>query len=130
MAKTNPDMDPYRAVYGLLPDCAAANPAVKQQYINGHFCYTQKAGLLTNDLGIVRHIVFFDGAFKKSHPETQIDKRTDNPDADQEIGDSKTLLPVLRDFKGKHPDLRYGTFLGDAAFDNYDITQLYIALNA
>lgn len=40
IAKTNPDADPYRTVYGLLPDCAAANPAVKQQYINGHFCYS------------------------------------------------------------------------------------------
>ena len=121
IAKTNPDMDPYRAVYGLLPDCAAANPAVKQQYINGHFCYAQKVGMLTNGLGIVRHIAFFDDAFKKSHPEIPIDKRTDNPDTDKEIGDSKTLLPVLRDFKGRHPNLRYGTFLGDAAFDSYDI---------
>lgn len=39
VAENNPNMDPYRAVYGLLPDCAAANPAIKQQYINGHFCY-------------------------------------------------------------------------------------------
>ena len=120
MAKTNPNTDPYRAVYGLLPDCAAASPAVKQQYINGHFCYAQKAGLLTNGLGIVRHIAFFDDAFKKSHPEIPIDKRTDNPDADKELGDSRTLLPVLRDFKLRHPGLHYKTFLGDAAFDSYD----------
>ena len=120
MAKTNPDTDPHRAVYGLLPDCAAANPAVKQQYINGHFCYAQKLGILTNGLGIVRHIAFFDNVFKKSHPEIPIDKRTDNPDVDKEIGDSRTLLPVLRDFRGRHPDLHYKTFLGDAAFDSYD----------
>ena len=120
MAKTNPNTDPYRAVYGLLPDCAAASPAVKQQYINGHFCYAQKAGLLTNGLGIVRHIAFFDDAFKKSHPEIPIDKCTDNPDADKELGDSRTLLPVLRDFKLRHPGLHYKTFLGDAAFDSYD----------
>ena len=120
MAKTNPNTAPYRAVYGLLPDCAAASPAVKQQYINGHFCYAQKAGLLTNGLGIVRHIAFFDDAFKKSHPEIPIDKRTDNPDADKELGDSRTLLPVLRDFKLRHPGLHYKTFLGDAAFDSYD----------
>lgn len=120
MAKTNPDTDPYKAVYGLLPDYAVANPAVKQQYINGHFCYAQKAGILTNGLGIVRHIAFFDNDFKKSHPETPVDKRTDNPDADKELGDSRTLLPVLQDFRGKHPALRYKTFLGDAAFDSYD----------
>lgn len=121
MAKTNPDTDPYRAVYGLLPDCAASNPAVKQQYINGHFCYAQKAGILTNGLGIVRHIAFFDDDFKKSHPEIPVEKRTDNPDVDKEMGDSRTLLPVLRDFNGKHPTLRYDTFLGDSAFDSYDI---------
>ena len=123
MAKTNPGTDPYRAVYGLLPDRAAANPAVKQQYINGHFCYAQKAGLLTNGLGIVRHIAFFDDEFKMSHPEIPVEKRTDNPDADKEIGDSRTLLPVLRDFGGKHSALQYSTFLGDAAFDSYDIYQ-------
>ena len=120
MAKTNPNTDPYRAVYGLLPDCAAASPAVKQQYINGHFCYAQKAGLLTNGLGIVRHIAFFDDAFKKSHPEIPIVKYTDNPDAHKALGESRTLLPVLRDFKLRHPGLHYKTFLGDAAFDSYD----------
>ena len=121
MGKTNPDINPYRAVYGLLPDCAAANPAVKQQYINGHFCYAQKAGLLTNGLGVVRHIAFFDDDFKRSHPDIPIEKRTDNPDADKELGDSRTLLPVLRDFNRKHPDLHFETFLGDSAFDSYDI---------
>jgi len=120
MAKTNPDTNPYQAVYGLLPDCAAANPAVKQQYINGHFCYAQKAGLLTNGLGIVRHIAFFDEAFKKAHPELPIVKRTDNPNLDKELGDSRTLLPVLQDFSSSHPNLHYGTFLGDTAFDSYD----------
>lgn len=58
LVKLNPATDPYRAVYGLFPDCAAANPAVKLQYINGHFCYALKAGILTNGLGIVRHIAF------------------------------------------------------------------------
>lgn len=120
MAKRNPDTAPYRAVYGLLPDCAAANPAVKQQYINVHFCYAQKVGLLTNGLGVVRHIAFFDNDFKKSHPEIPVEKRTDNPEMDKEIGDSRTLLPVLGDFGGKHPALWYSTFLGDAAFDSYD----------
>lgn len=120
LVKLNPATDPYRAVYGLFPDCASANPAVKLQYINGHFCYALKAGILTNGLGIVRHIAFFDDDFKKAHPEIPIGKRTSNPDADKELADSKTLLPVLRDFNHAHPDLHYTTFLGDAAFDSYD----------
>ena len=121
MVKTNPNTNPYQAVYGLLPNCAASSPAVKQQYINGHFCYAQKAGLLTNGLGIVRHIAFFDDDFKKAHPELPIEKRTDNPELDKELGDSSTLLPALQDFKNLHPNLSCKTFLGDAAFDSYDI---------
>ena len=41
LAKKNPEYDPYKGVYSLLPETAAANPFVKQQYINGHFCYAQ-----------------------------------------------------------------------------------------
>lgn len=124
-AKANTGFDPYRGVYRLLPDCAHANPAVKQQYINGHFCYAQKAGILTNGLGIVRHIDLFDDAFKAAHPEMEIGKRSDNPDLDKEVGDAKALLPILRDFRAAHPSLTYSTFMGDSAFDSYD---LYSAL--
>jgi hypothetical protein len=30
------------------------------------------------------------------------------------------LKPVLQDFRAAHPNLRYGTFSGDSAFDSYD----------
>jgi hypothetical protein len=125
IAKSNPNFNPYMGVYSLLPDHAKANSAVKQQYINGHFCYAQKAGMLTNGLGIVRHIALFDEDFKAAHPEMPVEKRTDNPDADKEIADSKALLPVLRDFKAAHPSFAHSTFIGDSSFDSYD---LYAAL--
>ena len=48
------------------------------------------------------------------------EKRTSNPEVDKEIGDSTALKPVLTDFRQTHPNLRYRTFLGDAAFDSYD----------
>ena len=121
IAKNDPTFDPYKGVYGLLPDYAHANPAVKQQYINGYFCYAQKAGFLTNGLGIVRHIALFDEDFKAAHPEIPVEKRSDNPDADKEIGDAKALLPVLRDFRADHPSLAYSTFMGDSSFDSYDL---------
>ena len=41
LAKLDPDFDPYKGVYALLPDHAEKNPAVKQQYINGHFCFDE-----------------------------------------------------------------------------------------
>ena len=87
--------DPYKAAYGSMPSHAAANPAIQQMYINGHFCYAFKFGIVTNGLGIVRHISFYNKDFLKSHPDIIIEKKSDSPDED--------------------------TFLGDAAFDSIEI---------
>ena len=38
--------DPYKAAYGSMPSHAAANPAIQQMYINGHFCYAYKFGII------------------------------------------------------------------------------------
>jgi len=119
IAKKNPGYDPYKGVYSLLPETSETNPFVKHQYINGHFCYAHKVGILTNDLGIIRHISFFDESFKTKHPEV-VSKKTDNPDLDKEIGDSTSLEPVLTDFFSAHPDFSYNTFIGDSSFDKYD----------
>lgn len=51
--------DPYKAAYGSMPSHASANPEIKQLYINGHFCYVFKFGIVTNGLGIIRHISFY-----------------------------------------------------------------------
>jgi hypothetical protein len=118
-AKKNPELNPHYLAYSLMPETAAANPFVKQQYINGHFCYAHKAGILTNGIGIVRDIAFFDEDFKHRHPEV-VSKKTDNPELDKEIGDSTSLKPVLSDFFDKHPSFSYKTFLGDSSFDSYD----------
>ena len=61
--------DPYKAAYASMPPHAAANPAVQQMYINGHFCYAYKFGIVTNGLGIVRDISFYNKDFLNSHPE-------------------------------------------------------------
>lgn len=118
-AKKNPQFDPYKGVYRLLPEAASANPDARQQYINGHFCFAMKAGILTNGLGIVRGISFFDSEFRQKHPELAA-KREINPDIDKEIGDSASLKPVLEEFFQRHPELSYKTFIGDSAFDSYD----------
>ena len=101
-----------------MPETAEANPFVKQQYINGHFCYAFKSGILTNGLGIVRDIAFFDENFKSKHPEI-VSKKTDNHELDKEIRDSISLRPVLSDYFKAHPTFSYGTFLGDSSFDSY-----------
>ena len=119
LSKKNPNLNPHNLAYSMMPESAAANPFVNQQYINGHFCYANKAGIITNGLGIVRGISFFDEEFKRRHPEV-VSKKTDNPELDKEIGDSTSLKPVLSDFFNAHPTFSFKTFLGDSAFDKYD----------
>ena len=119
LSKKNPELNLHALAYSMMPETAAANPFVSQQYINGHFCYSHKSGILTNGLGIIRGISFFDEGFKHKHPEV-VSKRTDNPEIDKEIADSISLKPVLSDFFEAHPTFSYKTFLGDSAFDSYD----------
>lgn len=117
--KNNPDVDPYKMAYGLMPSQAASCADAKQMYINGHFCYADKFAILTNGLGIVRHISFIDDDdFKSKHPDLVIEKKTDSPDEDKSIGDASALVPVLDDFFSLHPDFHPDTFLGDSAFDS------------
>lgn len=118
--KDNPQVDPYKMAYGLLPSQATSCPDAKQQYINGHFCYAAKFAILTNGLGIVRHIAFLDDTFKAAHPDMDVEKKSDSPDKDKSIGDSNSLKPVLSDFFALHPGFSPDTFLGDSAFDSFD----------
>ena len=113
--------DPYKAAYGSMPSHAVANPAVQQMYINGHFCYAFKFGVITNGLGIVRDITFYNKEFLQAHPDIVMEKKSNSPDEDKSLADSKALIPVLKDFFKKHPLINPKTFLGDAAFDSIEI---------
>ncbi len=118
--KDNSGVDPYKMAYGLMPPVAAACPDAKRQYINGHFCYADKFGILTNGLGIVRHIAFLDDDFKSAHPEMPVEKRSDSPHLDKSVGDSSSLKPILSDYFQLHPSFSPDTFLGDSAFDTIE----------
>lgn len=107
--------------YGLIPSQAASCPDAKHQYINGHFCYANKFAILTNGLGIIRHITFLDDDFKASHPEMTAAKRFDSPDEDKSIEDSTSLKPVLSDFLSLHPAFQPDIFLGDSSFDTIEM---------
>lgn len=119
--KDKPEVDPYKLAYSLMPSVAASSPDAKQMYINGHFCYADKFGILANGLGIVRDIVFLDEDFKSSHPELLVEKKSDSPEEDKTISDSAALKPILSDFFTAHPSFHPDTFMGDAAFDSADI---------
>lgn len=113
--------DPYKAAYGSMPPNSAANPAIQQMYINGHFCYAFKFGIITNGLGIVRDISFYNQDFLKTHPDIVVEKKSGSPDEDKSLADSKALIPVLKNFFKQHPLINPRTFLGDAAFDFIEI---------
>ena len=97
-------------------------------YANGHFCYARKFGIITNGLGIPRHIDFFDEDFKKRHKDF-IFENTDSPDYDKTISDNKSLKPILSDFYSLHPSFKHNDFLGDAAFDAVDTYEFLLAKN-
>ena len=118
--KNKPDVDVYKMIYSLMPSHAFANSDVKQLQINGHFCYAVKFAIVTNGLGVPRHIAFVDDDFKKKHPEIPVEKKSDSPDEDKSIGDGRLLKPVLSDYLKAHPEFRHDTFMGDSAFDSID----------
>ena len=110
--------DPYKAAYSSMPSHASSNQEIKQLYINGHFCYVYKFGIVTNGLGIVRDISFHNKHFLNTHPDIVIDKKSDSPDEDKSLHDAKSVIPVLKDFFNKHTLITPNIFLGDAAFDS------------
>lgn len=118
--KNNPDVDIYKMAYGLMPSCASANSEIKQLFINGYFCYVYKFAIIANGLGIVRNITFLDDDFKSKHPEIEIDKKSDSPNEDKSVSDSKALKPVMTDYFNLHPDASRDTFLGDSIFDTLE----------
>lgn len=104
---------PYKTAYSSMASHASANPEIKQLYINGHFCYIFKFGVVTNGLGIIRHISFYNKDFLTTHSDIVVEKKSDSPDEDKSVHDSK----LLKDFFSRHPLINPETFLGDAAFD-------------
>lgn len=113
--------DPYKAAYGSMPSHAAANDQIKQLYVDGHFCYVYKIGIVTNGLGIIRHLDFYNKDFLAAHPELIPNRKSDSPDEDKSIHDARLLIPTLLDFFKAHPLINPKTFLGDAAFDSVNI---------
>lgn len=54
-------------------------------YVDGHFCYACKIDIITNDLGIVRHLDLYNKDFLVAHPELVPIKKSDCPNEDKPI---------------------------------------------
>ncbi len=98
--------DPYKAAYTSIPSHAASSPEIKQLYIDGHFCYSYKIGIVTNGLGIIRHFVFYNKDFFQKHPEIGIEKKYGSPDKDKSVHDTSLLIPTLQDYFHTKPECK------------------------
>lgn len=113
LSKSIPDFNPHSYACSKMPKSASSNPDAKFSYINGHYCYSIKAAVVTNGLGIVQHISFYDDDSLDAHNAPSAAESKD-------LYDSKTLIPVLDSFFNLHPHFSYRYFLGDAGFDSFD----------
>ncbi len=123
------DDDIYKQAYKSMPKTASADFSIRKMYSNGHFCYGRKFGIITNGLGIPRHIDFFDEEFKKKHKDF-IFEDIDSPDFDKTLADNKSLKPMISDFYSLHPSFKHSDFLGDAAFDTVDTYEFLLRKNS
>lgn len=111
----NKDFNPYAAAYKNMPKQAECNPNIKLDFVNGHFGYFYKFGMVTNGYGIPLHIHFFDEDFYSS-----IRADFDSPEEQKYAFDNASLKPVLAPFLHSLPNHPFTHFLGDAEFDSYD----------
>jgi hypothetical protein len=84
----------YEAAYRNLPKTAAANPAIKLDYANGHFGYFYKFGIISNGFGVPLHIHFLDDDFYKSLPDS-----FDSMEQQKYTFDNASLYPVFASFR-------------------------------
>jgi ssDNA-binding Zn-finger/Zn-ribbon topoisomerase 1 len=110
-SKNIPNFNAHSYACSQMPKQSLSNKDIKLSYINGHYCYSRKVALVTNGLGIIRHIDFYnsDNSINIADAKSGAEHK-DNYDA-------KSLIPVLSNFFNYHSDFKYKYFLGDAGFD-------------
>lgn len=72
--------------------------------------YYLKANVVTNSIGVIRHIDFYDDDMDF----------TTNPSTEKDLYDSTTLITVLDSYFNIHPKFKYFYFLDDSGFDAID----------
>lgn len=108
----------YAAAYKNMPKHSYANPNIRLDFVNGHFGYFYKFGILTNGLGIPLNIKFFEKDFYKS-----IKNNFNTPEEQKYFYDNASLKPVIVPFFNRlssNSNFKFTIFLGDSEFDSYD----------
>jgi hypothetical protein len=105
------------------PKEAIYNSNIKLQYINGTFCYAHKTVVMSNALGILRHLDFGDRLPDCSASE--IPPLPDNPQSElpspeaiKLLWDGKLLKPALENFFQFHPSFPIEALAADSGFDD------------
>lgn len=111
----NEDYDPQKAAYAQMPKTSSVNPSIKLDYLNGHYGYFSKLGMLTNGFGLPLYIKFYDDLNVK-----QEDCDTFNCKKQKQSSDNASLKPILDDFFVRFSNEKYDSFLADSEFDSYD----------
>lgn len=104
------NFNPEKYAQSQFPKYASSNPEIHLSYLNSHFGFFVKSNIVTDGLGIIRHIDFYDEEMNFSL----------NPNSAKYKYDSKTLIPVLENYFSLHPEYKYKYFLGDTGFDSSD----------
>lgn len=108
----------YAAAYKNMPKQSNANSDIRLDFVNGHFGYFYKFGILTNGFGIPLKIHFFDQDFYSSFKED-----FETPEDQKYNYDNASLKCVLKPFLKtleSQSEFKFTTFLGDSEFDSYD----------
>lgn len=106
--------DPHKAAMAEMPKVSSANPLIKLDYLNGHYSYFFKFGMLTNGFGLPLYIKFYD----------ELKINTDNSNLSngkkqKQASDNASLKPILDDFLDSFPNYNLDSFLADSEFDSY-----------
>jgi hypothetical protein len=110
--KDKPKEEIYKLAYSQMPKAASADSNIKLQYLNGTFCYGHKTVVMSNALGILRHLDFCDHL--SDYPAAELPLLPDDPQtkelpSPEEInvhGDSILLKPAMENFFKLHPSSR------------------------
>jgi len=117
--KHKPMKDIYNMAYNQMPKTASANNNVKLQYINGHFCYAHKAVVMSNALGIIRHLDFCDDC-NVDTPNEVVSSTDNTPEEIKIRWDGKLLKPSMDNFFEYHPDFNIHVLAANSGFDAAD----------
>lgn len=108
----------YAIAYKNMTKSAFANPNIKLDFVNGHFGYFYKFGILTNGLGIPLSINFFDEDFYST-----VQKDFETPEDQKYAYDNASLKSVINPFISSiesESNFKFNSFLGDSEFDSYE----------